>query len=81
MKGPTDGTGPAKTARKSDEKRRLSQLVLEPRGELAETYHLTFGRDGKPFFVAGPYDNAPAIVAKLEATAGPGNYGVMAPLF
>ena len=63
---------------KPDKDFKLSQLVLEPRGELPETYHLTFGKDGKPFFVAGPYDNVQAIVAKLEATAGPGNYEVMA---
>ncbi len=52
----------------------LSQYLLIPRGELEEPYQLTFGRNGKPFFVAGPYDNAERILRQLEKTAGPGNY-------
>jgi len=52
----------------------LSQYLLAPRGELEEPYQLTFGRNGKPFFVAGPYDNARLILKQLEKTAGPGNY-------
>jgi len=49
----------------------LSQYLLIPRGELEEPYQLTFGRDGKPFFVAGPFDNAERILRQLEKTAGP----------
>jgi len=52
----------------------LTQYLLEPRGELEEPYDLTFGRDGKPFFVAGPYDDAKFILKQLDKTAGPGNY-------
>jgi hypothetical protein len=51
-----------------------SQFVLESRGVLPEPYSLTFGKNGEPFFVAGPYDNVQAILSKLEATAGPDNY-------
>ena len=36
--------------------------------------HIPLGKDGKPFFVAGPYDNAQRIVAQLERAAGPGNF-------
>ncbi len=59
----------------------LTQYMLAPRGELPEPYTLSFGRDGKPFFVAGPYDNTQLILKQLEQTAGPGNYDylVMAP--
>jgi hypothetical protein len=57
-----------------------SQFILEPRGVLPEPYSLTFGKNGKPFFVAGPYDNVQAILAKLEATAGPDNYVYVLPL-
>jgi hypothetical protein len=59
----------------------LTQYLLVPRGELEEPYDLKFGRDGKPFFIAGPYDNAKLILKQLEKTAGPGNYDylVMAP--
>jgi hypothetical protein len=51
-----------------------SRLILEPRGTLETSYKLTFGKDGKPFYVSGPYDNPQAIIAKLEKTAGQGNY-------
>ena len=59
----------------------LSQYMLPPRGEFKASYKLKFGKDGKPFFIAGPRDNAKAIVKQLEMTAGPGNYDylVMAP--
>jgi hypothetical protein len=52
--------------------------VLVPRGELPEPYNLTFGRDGKPFFMAGPHDNATRIIRQLEKTAGPGKYNYIA---
>jgi hypothetical protein len=32
------------------------------------------GRDGKPFYVNGPYDNVAKIVAQLNRSVGPGNY-------
>jgi hypothetical protein len=57
-----------------------SQFILERRGVLPEPYDLTFGKHGKPYFVAGPYDNVQAILAKLEATAGHDNYVYVVPL-
>jgi hypothetical protein len=56
----------------------LSQYLLEPRGELNEPYTLTFGKDGKPFFISGPHDNVGRILRQLDKTAGPGNYDYMA---
>jgi len=41
---------------------------------------LTFGKNGKPFFIAGPHDNAARILKQLEKTAGPGNYDYLVPL-
>ncbi len=42
------------------------------------TYHtkekIKFGKDGKPFYIAGPHDNARFIMSKLKQTAGEGNY-------
>lgn len=38
------------------------------------------GKDGKPFFVAGPYDDVPRIMAKLERAVGRGKFDVVAPL-
>src|SRR2546428_12740959 len=58
----------------------LSQYLLAPRGELEEPYHITFGKNGRPFFVAGPYDNAARILKQLDKTAGPGNYDYFAPI-
>jgi hypothetical protein len=57
---------------------KMSQHILEKRGALPETHILTFGKNGKPLFVQGPDDNARAIIAKLEKTAGPGNYDYVA---
>ena len=58
----------------------LSQYLLAPRGELEEPYKLTFGKDGKPLFISGPYDNVAHIARQLDKTAGPGNYDVVAML-
>lgn len=38
------------------------------------------GADGKPLYVAGPHDDVSAILARLEETAGRGNYHYVAPL-
>ena len=57
-----------------------SQYVLAPRGELKEPYKLKFGKNGKPLFIAGPYDDTKKILKQLEQTAGPGNYDYIAPL-
>ena len=55
-------------------------IELAPRGELEEPYHLTFGKNGKPFFIQGPHDNPALILRQLEKTAGPGNYDYLAML-
>lgn len=51
-----------------------SQHILEKRGALTEPYRLSFGRDGKPFYISGPDDNVKVIIARLEKNPGPGNY-------
>jgi hypothetical protein len=53
---------------------KLASMVLDPPGTHPFRHEVNFGKDGKPFFVSGPYDNAKAIVSKLERTAGAGNY-------
>ncbi len=58
----------------------LSQHLLLPRGELKEPYPLMFGKDGKPFYIAGPHDNAARIIKQLEKNPGPGNFDYVAPL-
>jgi len=37
-----------------------------------------FGRNGKPFFVQGPHDNAAAILTTLERSVGPDNFHFVA---
>lgn len=39
-----------------------------------------FGRDGKPFYFGGPYDDPRMVVRTLERTCGPGNYYYVAQL-
>lgn len=38
---------------------------------------LTFGRDGKPMYISGPYDDADKIIRKLRRKLGDGNYDFM----
>ncbi|MFQ5434215.1 MAG: hypothetical protein ACE5FD_04995, partial [Anaerolineae bacterium] len=38
------------------------------------------GEDGQPFFFAGPYDNADAVMRKLNRAVGEGNYHFFAPI-
>lgn len=40
---------------------------------------ITFGRDGVPTFIRGPYDNAGALERTLEKAVGKGNYDVLEP--
>jgi len=35
---------------------------------------IRFGRDGKPFYTEGPYDDARHVIKTLEATVGAGNF-------
>lgn len=35
---------------------------------------ITFGRDGKPYFQQGPYDNPTHVMRTLDRSVGPGNY-------
>jgi hypothetical protein len=37
-----------------------------------------FGRDGKPFYVEGPYDDASAVMRTLERSVGNGNFHFLA---
>ncbi|MDQ1295194.1 MAG: hypothetical protein QG608_3079 [Actinomycetota bacterium] len=35
---------------------------------------IRFGRDGRPFYISGPFDDPRAVATALEAAAGQGNY-------
>lgn len=57
---------------------KLSRNMLDKRGTYPEEHEIEFGRDGKPLYISGPYDNTKSIVAKLEKNAGAGNYEYVA---
>lgn len=65
------------------------QFDFEPSSEFAATAgealgdwdgrcSLEFGKDGQPLYLSGPYDNAAAILQKLNRNPGPGNYHYVA---
>lgn len=39
---------------------------------------ITFGKDGKPFYIQGPHDDGRKIIRTLERTVGTGNYDYLA---
>jgi hypothetical protein len=43
-------------------------------GERAGPSDITFGRDGKPFYVEGPYDNARRVISTLDRSVGRDSY-------
>lgn len=57
----------------------LSQFVLEEKGTL-ESAAVTFGKNGKPFYVMGPYDNPERTLRQLEENVGVGNFDYVLPL-
>jgi hypothetical protein len=55
-------------------------ILLEGLDPAASDVVVPLGRNGRPLFVGGPYDDYAAIIAKLEKAVGPGNYDAMAPI-
>jgi hypothetical protein len=47
-------------------------------GELSEPCAITFGREGRPLYVAGPYDDPIAVMEKLSAAVGRDGFAVAA---
>ncbi len=47
-------------------------------GELSEPCAITFGREGRPLYVPGPYDNPIAVMEQLSATVGTDGFAVAA---
>jgi hypothetical protein len=42
---------------------------------------IPFGKDGKPFYIAGPFDNTNHIIATLKRNLGEGNFDFVIPAF
>lgn len=61
----------------------LVDNVLDPPDMHRRTHNIEFGKDGKPFFMAGPNDDerrCQQIIATLERTAGQENYAYLMPM-
>ncbi|MBI1871456.1 MAG: hypothetical protein HYS07_09715 [Chlamydiae bacterium] len=59
---------------------KLARFVLdEPLGSDG-AFDVKFGKEGKPFFVAGPYDPVDEILQKLSTVVGEGNYYYLHPV-
>jgi hypothetical protein len=57
---------------KPDKDWALSQYVLEPdEDESIELIEIEFGKNGRPFYVGGPYDKQQEIIHKLQKAVGP----------
>ncbi len=57
---------------------RRGQWVLDPPDQHPRTGQITFGYNGKPYFVSGPHDNVNAIMNQLMRQPGPGNFDYLA---
>jgi len=57
-----------------------SKSLLDPPDLHPRSGKVKFGKEGKPFFVAGPHDNVAAITRQLSRSAGEGNYHFLMPL-
>ncbi len=59
---------------------RQAQPILGDANPDACPEEIPLGKDGKPFFIAGPYDNVRQVMAKLEKAVGPGEFYCLFPL-
>jgi hypothetical protein len=59
--------------------RKALKLIQDARPDRADDPVPLGDGTGKPFYVAGPYDNSAWVLAKLDRTVGPGNYAYLVP--
>jgi hypothetical protein len=52
---------------------KYGQMILQPMNAVPKM-DIEFGKDGKPFYFAGPYDKAQQIIAKLTKAVGIDNF-------
>ena len=58
---------------------KLSKCILDEKDKIGEMPKIDFGKDGKPFFIAGPDDNAELIISKLDKKLGTDNFHYLFP--
>jgi hypothetical protein len=57
--------------------KQMADRILDPPDAHPRTNGVTFGKDGKPFYVSGPFDSelkSKSIINTLVRTCGPGNF-------
>jgi hypothetical protein len=59
---------------------RSAMLMLDDADPEACDESIPLGKDGKPFFVAGPYDNVDRIMSKLTRKLGPDGFTYVVPI-
>ena len=59
---------------------KLGEYILEERENVEITGKVEFGKDGMPFFVAGPDDDVDRIMATLKNNLGEGNFHFIIPV-
>ena len=60
-----------------DFKKQMADLILDPPEVHPRANHVSFGKDGKPFYVSGPYDDeykSKFVINTLMRTCGTGNF-------
>jgi len=60
--------------------REAMQVLGEAQPEACPVHVPLGGQEGKPFFVAGPYDNVDLIMARLTKAVGPDGFHYLVPL-
>ena len=53
---------------------KLSQYVLEEKNSVEPCEDIEFGKDGRPFSIAGPDDDVEYIMRQLDSAVGEGNF-------
>lgn len=51
----------------------ITEYILDPADEVP-FMEVEFGKDGKPFYISGPFDNPELILRKLKLAVGDGNF-------
>jgi hypothetical protein len=57
----------------------ITQYILDENLIDDRIDEIEFGRNGRPFYFAGPYDNTMYIIETLEKNVGEGNFDVVLP--
>lgn len=58
----------------------LARHILDTPETHPRSGTVEFGKNGKPFYISGPYDNPDPIIRQLIRTAGEGNFNFLIPI-